>query len=143
MILCDVNVFVYAHKEGTPHHRPIRAWLQDAREAEEPFGFSDEVLASFVRLVTNKRVFDRPSSIDEALRFTAVVRDHPNSLRVGSGPRRWAIFERLCRDSRASGNLVPDAWLAALAIESGCEWVSTDGDYARFPGLRWRHPLGD
>ena len=56
------------------------------------------------------------------------------------GPRHWEIFARLCRESEARGNLVPDAYLAALAIESGCEWVTTDRDFSRFPGLRWKTP---
>jgi predicted nucleic acid-binding protein len=56
--------------------------------------------------------------------------------------RHWSIFSALCRASNASGNLVQDAWFAALAIEHGCEWISTDADYARFTGLRWRRPLG-
>jgi hypothetical protein len=57
------------------------------------------------------------------------------------GERHWDIFQRLCREANAKGNLIPDAYLAALAIESGAEWITTDRDYARFPGLRWRHPL--
>ena len=60
---------------------------------------------------------------------------------IAPGPRHWGIFAGLCRTTGVRGNLVPDAYLAALAIESGSEWISTDRDYARFPGLRWRHPL--
>ena len=62
-------------------------------------------------------------------------------MRIEPGERHWQIFERLCREASARGNLVPDAWLAALAIESGSEWITTDRDYTRFPGPRWRHPL--
>jgi hypothetical protein len=60
---------------------------------------------------------------------------------LAPGERHWDIFQRLCREVNAKGNLIPDAYLAALAIESGSEWITTDRDYARFPGLRWRHPL--
>lgn len=60
---------------------------------------------------------------------------------INPGPRHWGIFERLCEATRAKGNLIADAYLAALAIESGSEWVTTDRDYSRFPGLKWRHPL--
>jgi predicted nucleic acid-binding protein len=70
-----------------------------------------------------------------------VLREQPNRVQLEPGPRHWEIFERLCRESGAKGNLVADAYLAALAIESGCEWVTTDRDYSRFKGLRWRHPL--
>ena len=141
MILCDVNVFVHAHKEGTDRHADYQRWLTDALEGDEPFGVSEYVLSSVVRIVTNRRAFDPPSSLDEALEFVAVVRSHPNATCVTPGSRHWDIFTRLCRDAGAKGNLVPDAYLAALAIESGGEWVTTDRDYARFSGLRWRHPL--
>jgi predicted nucleic acid-binding protein len=70
-----------------------------------------------------------------------VVRSGGGAVRVEPGPRHWDIFARLCTQNRARGNLVPDAYLAALAIESGSEWITTDGDYARFPGLNWRRPF--
>lgn len=71
----------------------------------------------------------------------ASVRDHPNAVTLTPGERHWGIFQRLCREANAKGNLVADAYLAALAIETGAEWITTDRDYARFSGLRWRHPL--
>ncbi|MQA86520.1 MAG: PIN domain-containing protein [Streptosporangiales bacterium] len=141
MILCDVNVFIHAHKEGTERHAEFLRWLTDALEGDEAFGVSDQVLSSVVRVVTNRRAFDPPSSLDEALEFVESVRTHPNAVGVAPGQRHWEIFARLCRQSGAKGNLMPDAYLAALAIESGCEWITTDRDYARFLGLRWRHPL--
>jgi predicted nucleic acid-binding protein len=76
-----------------------------------------------------------------ALDFTEAIRSRPNVVPVAPGPRHWGIFARLCRDAGVKGNLVPDAYLAAMAIESGSEWITTDRDYSRFPGLRWRHPL--
>jgi uncharacterized protein len=85
--------------------------------------------------------FRDPTPLETAITFAAEVRDHPKSLSVSSGERHWDIFTRLCRAAGVRGSLVPDAYLAALAIESGAEWVTTDRDYARFPGLRWRHPL--
>jgi len=60
---------------------------------------------------------------------------------VAPGARHWRLFDTLCRESKALGNLVQDAWNAALAIESGCEWITTDGGYARFKGLNWRRPF--
>lgn len=64
-------------------------------------------------------------------------------MAVAPGPRHWEIFDRVCRAVDAKGNLVPDAYLAALAIESGSEWITSDRDFSRFPGLRWRHPFAD
>jgi toxin-antitoxin system PIN domain toxin len=91
--------------------------------------------------VTNPRIFPDPDSVADAFEFTAALRSEPNATIVAPGPRHWDIFTRLCLESGARGNLVTDAYLAALAIEWGCEWITTDRDFARFPGLRWRHPF--
>ena len=76
----------------------------------------------------------------DALAFAAQLREQPNAVLVAPGARHWDIFQRLCIASAVRGNLVPDAYLAALAIESGCEWVTADRDFARFDGLRIRAP---
>jgi hypothetical protein len=102
---------------------------------------SDIVLSGFLRVVTHPHAFRDPTPLDAALAFVTQVRDRPNAVSVSPGERHWDIFTRLCRTVGAKGSLVPDAYLAALAIECGAEWVTTDRDYARFPGLRWRHPL--
>jgi len=73
--------------------------------------------------------------------FTSLLLNQPHCQVVQPGPRHWDIFERLCRGTKAAGNLVQDAWFAALAIESGCEWMTADRDYARFDGLRWCSPI--
>jgi len=92
-------------------------------------------------VVTNPRVFSPPAEADKALEFADVLRSHRNAVIVATGPRHWEIFSRLCRQVEAKGNIVADAYHAALAIESGSEWITADRDFARFPGLRWRHPL--
>lgn len=142
MLLPDVNVFVYAHRSDTPDHDRYRSWLESVLSSDSAFGASALVLSGFVRVVTHPRVFAEPTPLEVALRFVADVRQRPTCVVVAPGPRHWDIFERLCHESGAKGNLVPDAYLAAIAIEAGLEWVTTDRDYARFPGLRWRHPLG-
>ncbi len=141
MILADVNVLVYAHREDTPDHSRFRDWLETAINGDAAFGVSDLVLSGFLRVVTHPRVFASPTPLDLALAFVEQIRTRPNAVPVRPGERHWTIFARLCRQAGARGNLIPDAYLAALAIESGCEWVTTDRDFARFPGLRWRHPL--
>jgi hypothetical protein len=138
--LADVNVLLYAHREDSPHHAACRGWLIDTLKSDEAFGLSEAVLASVVRIVTHPKVFKQPSRLDVALAFTAGLLSQPNVVLVSPGPRHWEIFTRLCREANARGNLVADAYLAALAIESGCEWITTDGDFARFPGLKWRRP---
>ena len=109
--------------------------------SDEPIGLSDLVLSGFVRVATHPRIFDPPAPVDEALGFADALRSQPNTVGIAPGPRHWDIFGRLCREAGAKGNLVPDAYLAALAVESGSEWITTDRDFSRFPGLRWRHPL--
>ena len=134
-------MLVYAFHEGTPDHKRYREWLEAAVISDEPLGLSELVLSGFVRVATHPRIFSPPAPVVEALAFVAALRAQPNAVIVMPGERHWEIFDRLCRDASARGNLVADAYLAALAIESGCEWITTDRDFSRFPGLRWRHPL--
>jgi toxin-antitoxin system PIN domain toxin len=136
-----VNVLVYAHREDARDHARHRAWLEELVNSPQAFGVSDLVLSGFLRVVTHPRVFPTPTPMERALEFVEVLRSASNCVRVVPGERHWEIFADLCREAGARGNLVPDAWFAALAIESGSEWITTDRDYARFPGLRWRHPL--
>ncbi len=141
MILCDVNVLVYAHREDAVDHKRYATWLEGAIDSESAYGLSELVLSRFMRVVTNRRMMGAPATTGEALAFASELRNQPNAVLLSPGPRHWDIFTRLCRDAGATGNLVPDAYLAALAIEHGAELITTDRDFARFDGLRWRHPL--
>lgn len=141
MRLVDVNVLVYAFREDAPGHVAHRAWLEELVYSDEAYAVADQVLAGFLRIVTHPRVFHPATPVEAGLAFANAFRNRPNAVPVAPASRHWGIFARLCQDVGARGNLVPDAWLAALAIEQGCEFITTDGDYARFPGLRWRHPL--
>ncbi|MEX0692753.1 MAG: type II toxin-antitoxin system VapC family toxin [Gemmatimonadales bacterium] len=143
MRLVDVNVLVYAFREDAPGHADYKRWLDALTGGDEAYGVSDHVLAGFLRVVTHPRVFHPPTPIEPALAFTAAFRERPNAVPVAPEARHWDIFTRLCREAGARGNLIPDTWLAALAIESGCEFITTDRDYARFAGLRLQHPLED
>jgi toxin-antitoxin system PIN domain toxin len=141
MLLMDVDVLVYAHREDAVDHPRYREWLEAVLGSDPAYGVSDLALSGFIRVVTHPRIFREPSLLDRALAFAADLRDRPNALSVAPGPRHWEIFTRCCRECGVKGSLVTDAYFAALAVESGCEWVTTDRDYARFPALRWRHPL--
>ncbi|MGE5170594.1 MAG: type II toxin-antitoxin system VapC family toxin [Rudaea sp.] len=136
-----MNVLVHAHREDAGDHAAYRTWVEEVVNGDEAYGISELVLSGFMRVVTHPKVFTRPSPLADALAFAEQLRAQPNCVRVEPGARHWDVFQRLCRESDARGNLVPDAYLAALAIESGCEWITTDRDFARFKGLRWRHPL--
>ncbi len=143
MYLIDVNVLVYAHRQDSPKHEAHLDWLENVINSDQAYGVSDHVLAGFLRVVTHPSVFDPPSTFDDALDFAINLRDQPNAVGIVPGPRHWEIFTQLCHESDASGNLIPDAFLAALAIESGSEWITTDKGFSRFSGLRWRHRFQD
>lgn len=142
MRLVDVNVLVYAFRTDAPDHPAYAAWLEALVNADEAYAVSDLILAGFLRVVTHPRIFVPAAPVAAALTFVDSFRSQPAAVPVQPGARHWGIFTRLCRDVSARGNLVPDTFLAALAIESGSEFITTDHDYARFPDLRWRHPLG-
>lgn len=138
MRLPDVNILVYAHRADLPEHEAHHSWLEDARIGHEPLGLSELVLSAFVRIVTHHRVFEEPTPPDAAVDFCAALLASPSAVPVRSGERHWQIFAQLVRDTNARANTVPDAYLAALAIEHGATWITTDSGFGRFPGLRWR-----
>jgi toxin-antitoxin system PIN domain toxin len=140
VILPDVNVLVHALRTDGSDHDLCRPWLDGVVNGDSRYGMSPQVLSGVIRITTHTKVFRQPSGLDEVLGFCEVVLTQPHCVVVRPGGVHWGIFTRLCRESDARGNLVPDAWFAALAIESGCEWVTLDRDYARFPGLKWRLP---
>ena len=105
------------------------------------YGMSPQVLSGFIRIATHPRIYVRPSGLRETTAFASVLLEQPHCQVIQPGPRHWRIFCDLCQQANAAGNLVQDAWFAALAIESGCEWVTTDRDFSRFEGLRWSTPV--
>lgn len=140
MILTDVNVLVHAFRSDSPDHQVCRPWLDSVVNGEARYGLAPQVLSGVVRVTTHPKVFVKPSSLDEVLRFCNILLAQPNCVVIQPGELHWDIFTRLCTEADARGNLVPDAWFAALAIEAGCEWITLDRDYARFAQLRWRLP---
>ena len=140
MILPDVNVLIYAFRKDVPQHAICRKWLDEVVIGDERFGISPLALSAVVRITTNPRSYKEPSSIDDALGFGDDLLGQSHCQIVVPGERHWDIFKRLCLETDTRGPLVTDAWFAALAIEWGCEWITLDGDFARFPGLKWRTP---
>ena len=141
MLIFDVNVLIYAHREELAEHAEYATWLTDRVNADEPFGASELVLFGFVRIVTNPRAFKTPSPREQAFSFVSELLARPNCVRLRPGARHWEIFESLCAKTGATGKLASDAYHAAIAIEHGGEFISSGSDFARFPGLRWRHPF--
>ncbi len=138
---CDVNVLVYAYDVRHPRQGEYAAWIEDVANGPEGFGLPSVMLSGFIRIVTHPKVFLSPLTPERATEIADELRAAPAAVPMEPGRRHWSIFTELCRKVRAKGNTVPDAYLAALAIEHGCEWNTTDHGFARFPGLRWRHPL--
>jgi toxin-antitoxin system PIN domain toxin len=141
MFLFDVNVLLFAFRSDAEHHERYRIWLESIVNSDSAYGMSPQVLSSVIRIATHPSIFPHPSRKKDAIAFANVLLGQPNCQKVEPGPRHWDIFTKLCTETRTAGNLVPDAWFAALAIESGCEWISTDGDYRRFNELRTRAPF--
>ncbi|HVE51518.1 MAG TPA: type II toxin-antitoxin system VapC family toxin [Casimicrobiaceae bacterium] len=140
MILADVNILVHAFRADSSRHQVCRSWLDGVVNGASLYGVSPQVLASVIRICTHPRIFDNPSKPGAALEFCKSLLEQPNATIVVPGMRHWSIFDALCRESEATGNLVSDAWFAALAIEAGCRWITFDRDYARFAQLDWRTP---
>jgi toxin-antitoxin system PIN domain toxin len=140
MILPDVNVLIYAFRPESPEHPRCRSWLQDVVDGDASYGISPLSLGALVRVTTNRRIWNMPTSLDDAFRFCDHLLGRPHCQIVEPGERHWDIFKRLCVETDTRGPRVTDAWYAALAIEWGCEWITLDRDYARFPGLRWSTP---
>ncbi len=140
MILVDANLLVYAQSRSFPQHEPARAWLDGRLNGPAPIGLPWPSLLAFVRAISNPRVVDRPRSLPEAWRQVEAWLDcSPAWIPLPTEHHRETLGGLLRVVPR--GNLVPDAHLAALAIEHGLTLCSTDGDFARFPGLRWENPL--
>lgn len=141
MILPDFNVLLYAFRRDSQDHALYRRWLDGVVNGTAAYGMSPQVLASLMRIATHPSIFVRPSGLNDATAFASLLLDQPHCQVIQPGSRHWSIFLNLCARAKVSGNLVQDAWLAALAIESGCEWITTDRDFARFEELRWRAPF--
>jgi uncharacterized protein len=140
MILPDVNVLIYAFRQDAPQHPVCRPWLESVVEGDAKFGISPLAVSAVIRVTTNLRTYKVPSTLEEGFRYSDYLLGQPNCQIVEPGERHWDIFKRLCLETDTRGPLVTDAWYAALAIEWGCEWITFDRDYARFPGLNWREP---
>ena len=140
MILPDINILVHAFRSDSSEHKRCRSWLDGVVNGDASYGMSPQALSGVIRITTHPKVFVKPSSTDEVLGFCSILMDQSHCVVIQPGERHWEIFTRLCMEADARGNLAMDAWFAALAIESGCEWITLDRDYARFPGLRWRVP---
>lgn len=140
MKIPDVNVLLAAHREAHPQFLEARRWLDELIEAGSPFSVIDAVAGSFLRISTNHRIFTNPAPLDEAFDYLEALRLQPAHQWLGPTARHLAVLQQLCLATDARGDLMPDAQLAAIAIEHGAEVVSYDRDFARFEEVRWSMP---
>ena len=143
MFVLDANVVLAAHREDHPHHRSVRSWFDETLAGDEPFAVPLTVWASFLRLSTNRRIFEVPTPRPDAFAFIEATRAQPLHVPVDPGPRHLALVRRLCDEADAVGDLVSDAVIGAIAVEYSCELVTLDRDFARFPSVRHRRPSGN
>ena len=139
MLMPDVNVLINAYQNEPGKDERYFEWVMRMATGFEPFALSELVLQSYVRVVTNPKAMQKPLVPSEAFAFVDALANRPHCRVVRAGPRHWEIFRRLCLTRNVRGPMVSDVAHAAIAIETGCEWVTGDTDFARFaPELRWR-----
>jgi uncharacterized protein len=141
VILPDVNVLVLAHRRDHDEHDQVRSWLEEEVNSDRPFALADLAVSGFLRVVTNPRIYERPSKLATALEFVDGLVEQPTCVAVSAGPNHWPILRRVLVAADARGNLLPDAHLAAIAIEHGATIATRDRGFARFGHLRWLDPV--
>jgi uncharacterized protein len=140
VFLLDVNVLLAAHRDDHPLHRPSRSWFDDMLAGDEPFAVPTTIWASFLRLATNRRIFEVPTPRPDAFAFIETTCAQPLHIALAPGPRHLELLRRVCDEADATGDLIPDAVIGAIAVEYSCELVTLDRDFARFPSVRHRRP---
>lgn len=135
MILLDVNVLIAVHRDDHLVHADVRAWFDALMERGDDFGVPVTAWASFLRIVTNRRVFVVPTPASDAFAFMQAIRAQPGHVRAEPGDRHLALLRRLCEEADAVGDLVPDAVLAAITLENGAQLATLDRDFARFDSV--------
>ncbi len=143
MTLVDANVLLYAYDRHSPYHEPSRQWLEAQFSAGLPLRFALITLLAFVRIASDRRVYEQPLSPRKACALVEEWLAQPNAQLLQPGARTWKLLSRLCGEGQAKGVMVMDAHLAALAIEHGAGIATSDRDFTRFPGLKLINPVRD
>lgn len=142
MIIADTNLLLYAHVPSFREHSAARSWLEDSlNENQETFGLVWQVITSYIRIGTNRKLFEKPMSINEADAHMTRLIEHPLVQITQPQSGHWKIFTNLLKTEQVTADLVMDAHLAALAIEHKARLATTDRDFTRFGGLKFFNPL--
>lgn len=141
MILPDINLLVYSYNSDAPGHRRAKQWWEACLSEDRLIGLPWAVILGYLRLMTSRSVLLEPFTPQEAIGHIRSWLERPQVQLLQPGPRHLELLDGLMREAGASGSLTTDVHLAALAIEHQAELHSNDGDFKRFPGLRWSNPL--
>ncbi len=141
MILVDANILLYAHDSLAEFHKPAKTWWDAQLSGTDAVGLPWQTIQAFLRISTNPRLHKRPLTVSEATDRIESWFAQPCVKILQPTDAHWTVFRQLVRDANATGNLITDAHLAALAIEHRCELFSSDADFSRFKSLKWRNPL--
>lgn len=141
MILVDANLLLYAEDSLSEHHEVARTWWDAQLSGSVPVGLCWPVLSAFIRIGTNARLHQRPLTLKEATERVQSWFNQGCVRVVQPTDQHWTLFQQMLRSGSAVGNLVSDAHLAALAVEHNCVLYSTDADFSRFRGLKWKNPV--
>jgi toxin-antitoxin system PIN domain toxin len=142
MILVDANILLYAEDSRSEHHEAARAWWDEQLSGSDPIALCWPVLTAFIRIGTNPRLHQRPLTLREAVERVQSWLDQPCVRVIQPTDQHWLLFQQMLRAGNATANLVSDAHVAALALEHNCVLYSSDTDFARFRGLKWKNPVG-
>ena len=141
MILIDANILLYAEDSLNPLNKKTAKWLDEQLSGDTPVCFCWLTINAYLRISTDRRVFSKPLSISQAAERVESWLKQPCVKIIHPSNCHWKLFKGIIVGCQASANIVPDAHLAALAIEHGCILYSTDSDFSRFPKLKWQNPL--
>ena len=141
MILVDANLLLYAEDSLSEHHETARNWWDTQLSGSEAVALCWPVVTAFIRIGTNARLHKRPLTLKEAIERVQSWIDQPCVRIIQASEQHWELFQKMLRVGNATANLVFDARLAALAVEHNCMLHSTDTDFARFRGLKWKNPI--
>jgi toxin-antitoxin system PIN domain toxin len=141
VIFPDANLLLYAQDTLSKHHQAARRWWDDVLSGSDLVFLSWPVINAFIRIATNPRLHDRPLTTEESIEIVESWIAQPCVRIASPTENHWRLFQEQLKNSGATGNLISDAHLAALAIEHGCTLYSSDQDFAKFPGLHWKNPF--
>ena len=142
MIVVDANLLIYAYDLDSAHHKKSLSWLEELLSGVEAVGLPWQSVSAFLRVITNRRLPGMRVSLEQAVQVVDEWLQQPNVQVLVPPDQHWSVLRQMILEGRASGPLVSDAEIAAITIEQGAVLHTTDRDFARFPGLRWKNPIG-